>query len=232
MAGDIAAHDWPPCFSLFIKRERERERVISLSLSPSFSLVKWEKIIVTPPSWPHRLHLYAALPPSLSVIVAPPSLIFPSHHPLLFPLFCSQVCPLMEFSASSSSSLFLPLMSSLSPLSSSLSLMCMHVREFPQFFFHYDSFLTHKWIDAGPGEKTDRAQSDKVNLGNGYPTANYEDEKFFQCRQTTTVPHVVSEAPRVRRVELVRETSKSTPSQALGLGSSRGARRSTQRIGP
>ena len=122
--------------------------------------------------------------------------------------------------------------SSLSPLSSSLSLMCMHVREFPQFFFHYDSFLTHKWIDAGPGEKTDRAQSDKVNLGNGYPMANYEDEKFFQCRQTTTVPHVVSEAPRVRRVELVWETSKSTPSQALGLGSSRGARRSTQWIGP
>ena len=70
--------------------------------------------------------------------------------------------------------------------------------------------------------KLDRTTILKVSLGKGYPMATYDDEMIYQGLQTTAFPHVISEAPGVRRVVSVWESSRSTSSRALGLGSSRG----------
>ena len=68
---------------------------------------------------------------------------------------------------------------------------------------------------------------------NGGPSAIYYDENDHSTNtKQAAFPPIVSKAPRMLQVVLARDVSKSTSTRALGRESSRGARRSTRRIGP
>ena len=90
-----------------------------------------------------------------------------------------------------------------------------------------------KLIDVGRVDKPDCATETERESKDGRPSAFYYDEDAHSIIQKQVISsHVFAEAPRVRQVESVRETSRPTSTRALGLESSRVARRSTRRIGP
>ena len=73
----------------------------------------------------------------------------------------------------------------------------------------------------------------KKESTDGRPSAIYYDEDAHSLdTKHAAFPHVVSEAPKMLQVVSARETSKSTSWGAWGHESSRGAWRSTRRIGP
>ena len=87
--------------------------------------------------------------------------------------------------------------------------------------------------DAGRVHKPDRATETKREYNDGGPSAIYYDEDAHSMTtKQATFSHVFVEAPRVCRVESIQETSRPKSTRALGLKSSRVARRSTRWIGP
>ena len=83
--------------------------------------------------------------------------------------------------------------------------------------------------DAGWIDKPDSATEAERESKNGRPSANYYDEDAQSMNMNQAASsHVFAEMPGVRLVESIRETSRLTSMQILGLKSSRVARRSTK----